>query len=87
MIYRALIRFCDRQDDMFMYEAGETYPRPGLDVTPERIAELAGSDNRMGYPLIKAVESPVEPSDEVEEETPNQSEKTAEKPARGRKRG
>lgn len=87
MIYRALIRFCDRQDDMFMYEAGETYPRPGLDVTPERIAELAGSDNRMGYPLIEAVEALSKaPTDEPKEEL-TEADKPAQKSRRSRQRG
>ena len=54
MTYKALTRFADLNDGNRIYEAGETYPRLGLDVTPERIAELAGSDNRMGYPLIAA---------------------------------
>ena len=87
MICRALIRFCDRQDDMFMYEAGDTYPRPGLDVTPERIAELAGSDNRMGYPLIEAVEPPVEPGNDEPKEIPIQPPKPAQKGRRARRKG
>ena len=86
MIYRALIRFCDRQDDMFMYEAGDTYPRPGLDVTPERIAELAGSDNRMGYPLIRREETPVEPGNDDPKETPTEPPKSAQKGRRSRKK-
>lgn len=87
MIYRALIRFCDRQDDMFMYEAGDTYPRPGLDVTPERIAELAGSDNRMGYPLIKRAETPVEPgNDKQPKETPTEPPRPAQRGRRSRKK-
>lgn len=53
-MYRAIIDFNDLQDGEYCYRAGEVYPRPGLAVTPERIAELAGSDNRMGYPLIVA---------------------------------
>lgn len=51
-MYRALMRFADLQDGNRIYEAGEIYPRPDFNVSPERIAELAGSDNRMGYPLI-----------------------------------
>ena len=87
MEYRAAVKFIDLKDDNRLYEAGEKYPRDGLSVSKTRIAELAGSDNRMGYPLIEAVESPIEPSDEMGEEISAQSEKTAEKPARGRKRG
>lgn len=60
MIYRALMRFADLMDGGRIYEAGEQYPRPGLDVKEERIAELAGSDNRAGYPMIARVVEPDE---------------------------
>ena len=58
MSYIALTRFADLQDGNRIYEAGDTYPRPGFDVSPERLAELAGSDNRMGEPLIVDVDAP-----------------------------
>lgn len=47
-------RFADRMDGGRIYEVGDEYPRPGLEATPERIAELAGSDNRARRPLIRA---------------------------------
>lgn len=55
MQYRAITRFADLQDGMRRYEAGDDFPRPGLAVSAARLAELAGSDNRAGYPLIEAV--------------------------------
>lgn len=87
MTYKALTRFADLNDGNRIYEAGETYPRPGLDVTPERIAELAGSDNRMGYPLIEAVGAPSKaPTDEPKEE-PTEADKPAQRSRRSRQRG
>lgn len=37
------------------YSVGDTYPREGLEPSPERIAELAGRYNRQGVPLIVKV--------------------------------
>lgn len=37
------------------YSVGDTYPREGLEPSPERIAELAGRYNRQGVPLIEKV--------------------------------
>lgn len=56
MGYRAAVDFIDLQDDNRLYHAGDTFPRDGLTVSDERIAELAGNGNRMGYPLIEQVE-------------------------------
>lgn len=89
-------RFADLQDGNRVYEAGDTYPRPGFDVSDERLAELAGSDNRIGKPLIKAVgepdaveraETPVEASEDLDEEIPANSEEPSKKARRTRNRG
>ena len=53
MGYKVLKYFTDLQDKDHPYEAGDVFPRKGLEVTPERLAELAGSDNKRGEPLIK----------------------------------
>ena len=86
MTYVAVMRFADLKDAGRIYEAGENYPRPGLDVAPERIAELAGSDNRMGYPLIKRTETPVEPENSEPKETPTEPPKSAMRGRRSRKK-
>ena len=57
-MYRAIIDFCDLKDNEHTYRAGDEYPRAGLRVSAARIAELAGSENRMGFPLIEAVDEP-----------------------------
>ena len=54
MRYVAAVNFYDLQDGNRKYRAGEEFPRLGLSVSEERLAELAGSGNRAGYPLIKA---------------------------------
>ena len=46
------MRFCDLQDSNHVYSAGDTFPRDGMEVSAERIDELAGHRNRLGVPLI-----------------------------------
>lgn len=99
MSYIVLTRFADLQDGNRIYEAGDTYPRPGFDVSPERLAELAGSDNRMGEPLIvdvdapcdacavEAPETPIEAPQDEPKEIPADSEETPKKARRSRKKG
>ena len=70
MSYIVIERFADLQDNNRIYEAGDDYPRPGLDVTPERLAELAGSDNRTGKPLIVDVDAPCDKCAVEASETP-----------------
>lgn len=82
-MFIALCRFADRQDNRHIYEAGEQYPRPGFEVTAERIAQLVSCDNLSGKPLIKAVEAP----EATPEEIPVEPQKPAKKPARSRKKG
>lgn len=89
-MYFVLSRFADLLDNNRIYEAGDDYPRPGLDVTPERLAELAGSDNRTGRPLIKRVEAPetpVEASESAPKDLLAEPQKPAKKPVRSRKKG
>lgn len=57
--YKVLHYFEDLQDQDHAYEPGEEFPRPGLTVSKARFKELAGSDNKQGRPLIKAVSNDV----------------------------
>ena len=87
-----LTRFADLQDGKHVYEAGDTYPRPGLEVSPERIAELAGSDNRTGSPLIVDIDAPCktcsvdtgEAHSGAANDEPVEHGDASEKPAKGR---
>ena len=65
MAYRAKVTFADLQDGKRLYHEGETFPRDGLTVSEKRLASLAGSDNRMGYPLIEYIHD--EPADDADE--------------------
>lgn len=42
------------------YKVGDAYPRKGLKPSAERIAELAGSDNKQHTPLIEKIEEKAE---------------------------
>lgn len=54
--YRVIKVFTDRLDGDRLYRVGDPYPRIGLEVTDERIAELSGCNNRLREPLIEKVE-------------------------------
>ena len=47
--------FTDLHDNNHPYNVGDTFPRKGVEVKPERIAELSGSNNKQGTPLIEEV--------------------------------
>lgn len=99
MSYIVLMRFADLQDGNRIYEAGDTYPRPGFSVSAERLAELAGSDNRIGQPLIvdvdapcdkcavEATETPIEAPQDEPKEIPAQSIEPPKKARRSRQKG
>lgn len=51
MAFKVIHKFKDLQDDYYIYEVGDKYPRKGR-AKKERIEELEGSDNKIGEPLI-----------------------------------
>ena len=55
-MYKVIAYFTDLQDKNHEYKEGDIYPREGLEVTPERIAELSGSENKQRKPLIAEAE-------------------------------
>ena len=57
-MYKVIKFFTDLQDNDHPYNVGDTFPRIGLKVTEERLAELSGSENNQGVPLIEKVEEP-----------------------------
>lgn len=81
-MYKVIKHFCDLQDKNHSYNEGDIFPREGLEVSEERLAELAGNKNRQGRPLIEFVEepaveiAPAQPEEQVAEEVP------AEKPVK-----
>lgn len=71
MGYRVIEYFTDLQDNNYAYNVGDVFPHVGMEVTPSRIAELAGSNNKRKMPLIERVadETPVESVDETIDES------------------
>lgn len=55
-MYKVIKYFMDLQDENHPYNVGDVFPRKGLKVSEDRIAELAGSENKQGVPLIEKVE-------------------------------
>ena len=55
MAYRVIETFADLQDENYVYNPCDEYPRTGTIVSRERYAELSGSDNKIGKPLIEKI--------------------------------
>ena len=56
MKYVVVTDFTDK-NDKHIYRAGDEFPRSGVEVSAERVAELTSKDNMRGVVLIKAVQS------------------------------
>lgn len=56
-MYRVIRFFTDLHDGDHPYNVGDPFPRQGVKVTEERLAELSGSSNKQGTPLIEKFES------------------------------
>lgn len=66
-MYRVIEFFTDLQDNNHAYNVGDTFPRDGMAVTPDRIKELSGTQNKRGIALIEEVRGAEETA--VTEET------------------
>lgn len=55
MKYKVLYPFADLHDKKYKYKTGDTFPRQGLEVSEDRIKELAGSNNKLKKPLIEEI--------------------------------
>lgn len=75
MEYRVIEAFVDLLDDNHLYQVGDTFPRPGKDVTLSRINELASADNKLGTPLIKLADKAAKNEKKVEKEEVSLEEK------------
>lgn len=71
-MYRVIKYFTDLHDGDFAYNAGDIFPRKGVSVSEARLAELAGSGNKQGQPLIELVK---EAAPKSEEEKPKKAKK------------
>ena len=54
-MYKVIKKFRDMQDGLHVYSVGDTFPRNGVEVDAERIAELASDKNRLGVPVIEEI--------------------------------
>ena len=55
MAYKVIAYFEDLQDNGRPYNVGDMFPVDGNTVTSERLAELAGTQNRRHIPLIEEI--------------------------------
>ena len=53
-MWRVTADFADLSDGGYVYHAGDNYPRSGM-ADPQRVAQLAGRNNKRGMPLIEPV--------------------------------
>lgn len=53
MRYRVIRDFSDSMDNGYVYRAGDVFPRPEIQVGEDRIADLLGTGNKRGVPLIE----------------------------------
>jgi len=59
-MYEVIHFFTDLQDSSYPYNVGDEFPRHGMVASKERFAELSGSENKQGVPLIKEIKDVVE---------------------------
>ena len=76
-MYRVVRYFTDLQDNNYAYNAGDKFPRVGMEVSNDRINELLSNQNKQGRQLIQYVDefeeevakdSPVSENDKVYDE-------------------
>lgn len=53
--YKVIKDFTDLEDNNYIYRAGKPFPRDGMNVSVERIEQLASNRNKRKEPLIKVV--------------------------------
>lgn len=90
-MYRVIKYFIDLEDNNHVYSVGDKYPYTGM-AKPERVAFLSSYKNKLGAPVIKAVDEPsveVEQAEEPTEEKPVAAKATTVKKSnsRGKKKG
>lgn len=74
-MYKVIKHFTDLQDKNHPYNVGDDFPREGLKVTKERIAELSSANNKRREPLIALATSQEEPKEEPQAEPKEEVEK------------
>lgn len=72
-MYVVKVFFTDLHDNNHAYNVGDTFPRDGMAVTPDRIKELSGTQNKRGIALIEEVRG-AEETAQPEEAAPVENE-------------
>ena len=86
MKYIVIHSFKDLQDDNYIYQVGDFYPRKDIkDISDERIEELSGVNNKIGKSLIRAIDIESENKEEKAPEPEDEEEKTPESEGEGEK--
>ena len=89
-MYKVIKYFTDLQDNQYAYNAGDTFPRKGKEVSKERLEELASANNKRKQPLIKLVKEKKAEEEPLEIPFADDTEEVAEekpvKKTRGRKK-
>lgn len=81
-MYKVIKYFTDLQDNKHPYNVGDTFPREGVEVTEDRIRELATTENRRNEPLIEeVVEETTEETETAEDVEEKPKKKRAKKDA------
>lgn len=52
IVIHAFVDLCDKH---YIYRPGDPFPRDGVKISADRIAELASANNKMKKPVIEAV--------------------------------
>lgn len=79
-MYKVIKFFTDLHDNDHPYDVGDTFPRPGIDVSENRLEELASTSNKRKEILIEKVEEPKEEVKEAPKKAaPKKSKKATEK--------
>ena len=58
-MYKVIRYFEDIQDEMHPYNIGDIFPRDGMSVSDDRLAELSTDRNLQRTPLIEYVPEPI----------------------------
>lgn len=56
-MYKSIATWIDLEDN-HLYRTGERFPHDGREISPERIAELSGTQNKAGFALIRPLAIP-----------------------------
>ena len=75
-MFRVISFFTDLQDGGHAYNPGDEFPRKGVKVSAERIAELSSSNNKQNKALIEPVEEKKTEAFKFDDEKPRRKKRS-----------